>query len=524
MDEFCGSKHQFWFLNKIKGVRYNNGKYFSDFHFINKSTADDIFHEEDGDEIVISLSVAFYTFFNVGCIFSRDGYLLARAPYTFKTNQNTSTLSIENFPEAAFLNAEECENSNTNFFPFDIVDCKHYIFDLKIDERLTKVLIPERVICSYIFFRNLFVTKKILDDSLLDCFDLSNFDSVKLDNDQEALRIFYNNRKILPQEAYLVAQFFNIRNGTKSINSISGNLVKSFTELKDHDQYPSIRADLDFMKDIEIEVTGKSFENKSETFFYVYEVTTLICSADKLSKYDNILLTPIFKDNNYRKLLLHRSLENQSINTLRYTEKKFSIYDSLRPVFYTGTDVYVMEYNTSDSDKCVLLKDFYSFHIKNKSKAIKTSALSTSLLRNFKKLGLKASILHYNSLDKIISRLKVANSEYSAIIFDLEYMSQKFYYVELSYDFILLMYNEAFKEILLIDLILVLENIIHNFSLENNRFRSFQKFDTNRYYLKFGITVLSQDNLIEYRESVHRDNAYDYVERITHNIKDEILI
>lgn len=89
MDEFKNSRYEFWFLYKIKGITYDDGKYYSDFCFINKSTADDIFNERDGDKIMIRLDIAFYTFFNVGCVFSLDGYLLTRAPYNLKTNDNT---------------------------------------------------------------------------------------------------------------------------------------------------------------------------------------------------------------------------------------------------------------------------------------------------------------------------------------------------------------------------------------------------------------------------------------------------
>lgn len=520
MDEFKNSKYKYWFLSKIKGVVYDDGKYFSDFCFINKTTADDIFHEPDGDKIIVRLSTTFYTFFNVGCIFSLDGYLLTRAPYNLKTSDNTLFFSTENLPTATTFDFLEIDKNPDTCFPFEIADCKHYIFNLKMYGQITKVLIPEMVVSAYIFFRNAFVTKRIFEDSLIDCFDLSNFESVRLENGQEALRILYDNKKILPQEAYSVAQFFNIIKGTNGINSIYGNLIKSFTELNKDNGPPSVKANLEFLKDLELELTGKFLKKNHTIFFYAYEVTSLKCNADKLSKYDNILLEPILKENNYKSLLSQRSRENRSINTLPYIEKKFSIYHSPRPVFYTGTNVYIKEYNSSALDKFVLLNDFYSFHITNTFKEKKTSTLSTALLRNFKKFKIKASILHYNSLNKIISRLTVANSEYSFIIFDLEYRSQKFYYIELSDEFIFLLHNNGTTEVLLIDLILILENIIHNYSLENKKFRSFQKFDTDHYHLKFRINVLFQNNLIKYRKRLYRDNAFDYVQRIIYNIND----
>lgn len=523
MDEFKNSKYKFWFLYKIKGVTYDEGKHFSDFCFINKSTADDIFQEEDGDKAIIRLGITFYTFFNEGCIFSLEGYLLTRPPYSTKTNDNTLFFSTTNFPKPTSFNVLESKQNFNACFPFEIINSKHYIFTLKRDGQITKVLIPEHVICSYIFFRNTFVTQRIFDDSLIECFDLSNFETVKLDNDLVALRIFYDNRKILPQEAYSIAQFFNIKKGRNAINSITGNLIKNFTEFGRDKEAPSVNVNLDFLKDLEMELTGKTFQNKHGIFFYAYEVTNLKCCVDKLSKYDNILLEPIFKENNYKRLLLRRGTQYRLINNLVCKEKKFSIYNSPRPVFYTGTNVYVKEYNPYVPDKFVLLSDFYSFHITNNYKERKTIGLSRAMIRNFKKHEITASILQYNSLNEIVSRLKVANSVYSFIVFELEVMSKKVYYIELSYDFIFLLHNNSTAEVLLIDLILVIENVIHNYALENKKFRSFQKFDKDHYHSKFGITILFQSDLIKYRERINANNAFDYIQLIKNNINNIIF-
>lgn len=358
---------------------------------------------------------------------------------------------------------------------------------------------------------------------MIDCFDLSNFESVKLNNDLEALRIFYDNSKILPQEAYSIAQFFNIKKGRNAINSIAGNLIKNFSEFAIDKEAPSVNVNLDFLEDIEMELTGKTFENKDEAFFYAYDVTSLKCRVEKLSKYDNILLEPIFKVNNYRSLLSCRSNENRLMNTLPYTEKKFSIYESPRPVFYTGTNVYIKEYNSSVSDKFVLLKDFYSFHITSNTIEKKNTTLLKAWMRNFKKHEITASILQYNSLNKFISRLEVANSLYFFIICELEVMSKKIYYIELSSEFIFLVYNNSTTQLLLIDLVLIIENIIYNYALENKKFRSFQKFDTEHYLLKFGITILLQDDLIKYRRYKYYHNAFEYVQMIKNNINNYIL-
>ena len=521
LDEFKSSKYSFWFLYSIKGVQYDDGKYFSDFHFVNKLNPDDDDDDDDetnGIKVKIKLNISFYTFFTVGCVFTLDGYLFTRAPYKIKTDQNVLYCSLDKLPQVSHFNL--FDNNDSTFFCSlnDDSNCPYFIFNTITNGEEVKVMISEYVLSSYIFFRNTFVTKGLIDNTLIDCFDLSNIDSVDLENGEKALRIFYNNRLILPHEVFSIAQFFNIVKGINAINSISSNLIQAYNSyIKD----PYLHINFDFMSNIEMELIGKIICNKKDKFFYVYEIAHLDCQVSNLTGHHNLLLAPIFRDeDNFHRIKCRRSLENFKNNGLKKREREGEhfFYHSRRPVFFNGINVYINFFNTLHPPNYILLRDFYSYHISKITKDRRIEKLAAAFLRNFKKHEIKASIVHYNSLNDIISNLVVANSEYSFLILELDFLSSIFYYIELSNDFILILYNNQKTKVSLIDLILIVENVLFNYALENYRFRSFEKLDTLHYQLKFGINIHFQSELIKGRKKIHAYAAFEYVGKIKYSI------
>lgn len=504
-DEFKNLTYQYWFLYWIGGIIYEEGKYYSDFYFINKSNANDVFEDLDGTRVKIRLDITFYTFFNVGCIFCSKGYLLERAPYNIKRYDNTLTFSFTKFPEASHSELMKADNIMNFPLPYEIHNCTYYVLSHVFNGQPIKILIPEFVVCSYLFFRNTFVTKNLLFDTLTDYLDISDVNPINLKNGEKALRYLYNNKKILPHDIHSIAQFFNITKGNNAVNSLSGNLIHSLSNSNKYKEDHYVHVDLEFMNNVELEVTGISLLSKKENFFFVYEIINLKCQINIQSNYNNIVLEPMFeeKDNDFKNITFARYYQDLLNNDiLNHKKDRSKIYYPHRTVFYTGINVFVKEYDYYHSEDYSMFQNFYSHHWHGIYKAGEQIKLAKEFLKNFAAYGIIASILTFKSLDNVISRLTVGNSEYLIVIYELERIDKNIYYIALSADFILLLHNNRKTKILLIDIILMVENIIYNYGLEGCRFKTFSAFDTEHYRSKFGVNIYLENEVVNHRKGL----------------------
>lgn len=491
---------QYWFLYWIGRIVYKSGIYYANFHFLNKSTPDNFFRNiYKAKKFTVELEASLISLLDIGAIFDLNGiYVCKSEDYLTKSGIISISLEPTDRPINSSINfglRKYCELLSDN----DLKGSAY--FEKTIIKNGTKctVIIPNYVICSYLYFRNRFITNEILSSTIFSLFDLESF---ILNEDQgfKTGTLLYDNRKVLPQEIQSIAQFLFINNnlGFKSINFISSHLQQMFSTSKEREcDGAYIMTDLPFPTKIDMELTGQFVYDEAQSYFIAYEVKN-IHFEENIFSIDKLVLEPKYKnENNYSSLSLKRSYVKLNFNEkLGISQKDNTASIRRKYSLDFGLKTYINWYPNKENREPELIT-FYSRFKRENDFSIKFPEDIYSYNKEFiqeirldRRFKIKYMYLNNLKLNYGCTQITIDGNFYKMLVLEIIFKRNYFYKIELTnYFTVTLCKEQKSTKITEIDLKIIIEKIINDFSFENGYYRKATKRDIEDYRRKFNINI-----------------------------------
>lgn len=486
---------KYWFLYWLGKIEYFQGKFYINYYFINKKTPDDFFENDyTGEKTIVKLEASLISLIKVGTIFDFNGLFICNSEdyitksgminVSFKSNKRPIKSQLRfNFKEELFPTVTDNDLEGFAYFEKKIIKNRNEY----------KVIIPIHVMCSYLYFRCRFITEEILCSSIFSLFDLDSF-TVKEINGLKIGVLLYDNLKALPQEIYSISQFLFIKDcmGVKSINIISSYLQNIYSLIEENKVKEAYSVtEFPFLANIDIDLRGKFINDGTKKYFLAYEVKE-INFRENIFTIDHLILKPKYENYNANLLAkrsfckLNSNLKLSQKENIRMVSKKYPLDLGLE------IDIYKMQINKNQELELIIINDRF----RNRKFLIKRP-IDTSYYYSFltymligKKFNVEFKYLNNIQLKSSGTKIKISGKSYKILILEIIYKKGFFYKIELGGYFTLTICKEpTLSKLVDIELKILIEKIINDFSFENGFYREINERDVEHYRRSYNINI-----------------------------------
>ncbi|KAF2082005.1 hypothetical protein [Flavobacterium sharifuzzamanii] len=500
----------FWFLYWIDGIYIRDEVKYADFHFINKNSPDDNFHEfQNSKRVIISLKFSLVCFFSIGCVFDEYGRLI-HFPEGDNYNSDVITLS-ENY-SLIKEKANIKELVDNIFYPLPSLrltnEICYFVANVKIKKDWIKVIIPILSVCSYLYFKSEIITELIVSNDLL---YFISFHELEKDNKKIGY-VEYDNSKILNNEVRSIVPFFFLKDslGMKSLDLISNNILLGLIQnrMEETDKLIYLNTIMPFSNMVDFELKGKMITINNKKYFFSYAVKNIIIKDDDLFKVDKVMLVPKYNKVKYWENAIKNFRErtkrerrklNEGYKKLQYVKDYNGIYfpsDFCLKNLPSSFGLYI-ETQMSDDELIEIHHNLYQ----NNSRGIALNSNYMNLIYESLINDIRFQKINFIAIDDVIFKRKqtiifVNELEFNVWVIEIKYKDFYFYLIDFLREHIGVVSSiRGYSRITPLTMKVFLHKIIYNYLRYPNFYMWFKiKQDRSTFIKDFEIDILdSQD-------------------------------
>ena len=509
--ESCG----YWHLTWIGKIYYMEGIYYANFFFTNTAKIDaKITDYNKSDTVNVVMEACLISNVKVGDVFNNQGYYV-KGSNSYLTRKDYLTLNINNKHSNVRHDLNFAIDST---YPFptlsELEDFTYIKCELDMENKKVKVIIPTCVICSFLYFKNPFITDKILDNTLFEFLKIKKNPIVRINQQLKRGLLSYDDSIVLPEEIHSLAQFFFLKGnpGIRSINHISSRLRKKKLE-NTSGTYLSFLTP--FKCNCSLEIYGSYFDQKGNTFFLAFGIAKMIPLKNNIFSIDELIIEAKSNlQNNYPLVLTNRTLKQYNAKSrngiISQNSGKFYPHNNSN---YFGLKTWINKFNFKNSEFEIL--NYYQT-----DKYEEESKWDCKYKVLFDKLLSESSIpYNYISFENIensfSTKILVSGQFHFLSVIEINFRNHFFYKLDFGPNFNLFI-SESINcdKLSKLKIIMICEKMIKEFCYRDYEFKMISNEELNKYSKLYNISIYD----FEPRGRTFKFHIFQTVEHIIYNL------